>query len=146
MARRRKKRRTLPNGATRKRDGELNRVGTTPKFIAEVSAFEEESLSRCLAGIELSLRRRNPDEARAWIDRHACFEEPLTWESSVLDLDLSKSLKTRLRRAGIKTTGDLRAAIKSCRMFAIPNVGPRDCERCIRAIESIGKVALDWVI
>lgn len=130
----------------RTRANELNRVQKTPKFLVEVPAHEEESIARCLAAIDICLRRRNPEEAIAWIDRHFQSEQPATWESSVGELNLSPRLINSLQGAEIETAEDLRCAIGAGRLREIPNVGPVEILKCIRAVEGIGKVASDWVI
>lgn len=124
-----------------------HRVAKTPALRTPLSPHREEEIARCLAGLDLCLHRENREECHAWIDRHFNSTEPsLTWQSNVAELPIPTRLANYLQGAGVETVLDLQAAIRTGKIYLIPNVGPVQVDQCERAIEGIGRTVVDWVI
>jgi hypothetical protein len=116
-------------------------------MIALLQTQELDQIGRTLGGVEIGLRRGCPDECHAHIDRHFVEEPPLTWESNVAEFtDLGPRLINALQSHDINTAGELRKAVWDGRVISIPNVGTKELQRCIRVLDSIGRLVMDWCI
>jgi len=108
-----------------------------------------DAIERCVRTVELALRRRRcREEAIAAIDRLFGMEQPPppTLDSSVHDIGLRLRTASILDEAEIRTAFELRLALKTGRVWTLPQFGPiavAECERTIRVVE--GRV-LDWQI
>jgi hypothetical protein len=99
-----------------------------------------------LGKIDIGLMRDNRDECNAALDWHFASEPPLTWQSNVSELDINPRIINAAQDHGIETLAQLRAAIWDGRFLAIPNMGPRQAEACLKAMAGIGQMIADWCI
>ena len=116
-------------------------------MLAQIQSQELDLIDRTLGAVEIGLRRHCGEEAHAAIDRHFTETPPLTWESSVAEIDeLGQRIINTCQLHGIDTAKQLREAIWTGRFAALPNVGPKEMQRCVRALDAIGRLVRDWVI
>lgn len=100
-----------------------------------------DAIERCVRTVDLALRRRNcREEAIAAIDRLFGLEPPPppSLDSSVHDLGLRLRTASMLDDADIRTAFTLRIALKTGRIWSLPNFGPMavyECQSAIRLIE-----------
>src|SRR5262245_46589039 len=100
-----------------------------------------DAVERCVRTVELALRnRRCRDEAVAAIDRFFGEEPPPppSLDSSVHDIGLRLRTASILDDNEIRTAFDLRLALKTGRVWALPqfaDVAVYECECAIRLIE-----------
>lgn len=100
-----------------------------------------DAIERCIRTVELALRHRNcREEAIAAIDRLFGMEPPPppTLQSSVHDLGLRLRTASILDDAEIRMAFDLRIALKTGRIWSVPQIGPRavyECQCALRLIE-----------
>lgn len=116
-------------------------------MIALLQSQELDQIGRTLNGVEIGLRRGCQDECHAHIVRHFVEEPPLTWDSSVAEIDeLGQRIINTCQLHGIDTAKQLREAIWSGQLAALPNVGPKEMQRCVQALDAIGRMVRDWCI
>jgi hypothetical protein len=100
-----------------------------------------DAIERCVRTVQLALRRRGSrEEAVAAIDRLFGMEPPPppSLDTSVHDMGLRLRTASILDDAEIRTAFDLRLALKTGRVWALPQFGPvavYECQCAIRLIE-----------
>ena len=120
--------------------------GRSP-LVVQLQTQECDQIDRTLSRVEIGLRRGCEDECHATIEEHFREVPPLTWQSNVAEFkELGSRIINALQTHDINTAAELKKAIWDGRVIAIPNVGPKELQRCLRALDGIGRVALDWVI
>jgi hypothetical protein len=105
-----------------------------------VSPLVPDEIERCVRTVDLVLRRRGcRDEAVAAIDRLFGTEPPPppTLYSSVHDIGLRLRTASILDDNGIETAADLRMALRTGRVWRLPQFGPLTVRECVRAIRLV---------
>ncbi|MCI0350350.1 MAG: hypothetical protein L0Z53_13075 [Acidobacteriales bacterium] len=108
---------------------------------------ECDQIERTLGRVEIGLRRHCAEECHAGIDEHFQDSPPVTWQSNVAELvELGPRIINALQSHDINTAAELKKAVWDGRAIAIRNFGPKELQRCLRALDAIGQQVLDWVI
>lgn len=113
---------------------------------AQLPEQQQEQRQITLGKIDIGLMRGNRDQCDAALDWHFSAEPALTWQSSVAELEVNPRIINAAQAHGIETVAQLREAIWDGRFLAIPNMGPRQAEACLKAMKGIGRPVVDWCI